>query len=105
MMNRTQPLNPTPGQCADTFESIAAEMMAAMILGGALAEEAKMAPSVGVGFVVFPLAVHSMDLIISSVGIMLVRTKKGMPGGSGENGGSGSYAMSNIEDAMGIMKR
>jgi hypothetical protein len=34
--------------------------MAAMILGGALAEEAKMAPEVGVGFVVFPLAVHSM---------------------------------------------
>ena len=33
---------PTAGefvQCADTFESIAAEIMAAMILGGALSKE------------------------------------------------------------------
>ncbi len=27
----------------------------------------------GTGFVVFPLAVHSMDLIISTIGVMLVR--------------------------------
>lgn len=30
------------GQCADLFESIAAEMISAMILGGALAKEANM---------------------------------------------------------------
>eukprot|EP00392_Amoebophrya_sp_AT5.2_P015954 g16180.t1 len=81
------------GQCADTFESIAAEIMAAMILGGALAEEAKLPSEYGVGFVVFPLAVHSMDIIISSVGVMLVRTRPGLPEGG------------KVEDALSIMKR
>ncbi|CAD7956066.1 unnamed protein product [Amoebophrya sp. A120] len=82
------------GQCADTFESIAAEIMAAMILGGALAEEAKLPANFGVGFVVFPLAVHSMDIVISSVGVMLVRTRRGLP----DHGAA-------PEDALAIMKR
>lgn len=37
------------GQCADLFESIAAEIISAMILGGALASEAKMSPSEAAG--------------------------------------------------------
>ncbi|CAD7941193.1 unnamed protein product [Amoebophrya sp. A25] len=83
------------GQCADTFESIAAEIMAAMILGGALTEEAKLiSQNNRHGFVIFPLAVHSMDIIISSIGIMLVKTRKGLPEGGAA-----------VEDAMGIMKR
>lgn len=37
------------GQCADLFESIAAEIISAMILGGALASEAKMTTSEAAG--------------------------------------------------------
>eukprot|EP01055_Gregarina_sp_Pseudo9_P001076 Gregarina_sp_Pseudo_9__1075@NODE_16_length_6292_cov_28_020310_g14_i0_p1_GENE_NODE_16_length_6292_cov_28_020310_g14_i0NODE_16_length_6292_cov_28_020310_g14_i0_p1_ORF_typecomplete_len879_score239_33H_PPase/PF03030_16/3_6e253tRNAsynt_2_TM/PF16995_5/0_055tRNAsynt_2_TM/PF16995_5/51tRNAsynt_2_TM/PF16995_5/8_2e03tRNAsynt_2_TM/PF16995_5/4_1e03tRNAsynt_2_TM/PF16995_5/4_6e03DUF373/PF04123_13/0_14DUF373/PF04123_13/3e02WTF/PF03303_13/1_4e03WTF/PF03303_13/0_55_NODE_16_length_6292_cov_28_020310_g14_i022434879 len=60
------------GQCADLFESLGAEMLAAMILGSSLAQEAKMSPSVAAGFVLFPLAVHSMDLVISTITLMFV---------------------------------
>lgn len=37
------------GQCADLFESIAAEIVSAMILGGALATEAEMPASEAAG--------------------------------------------------------
>ena len=67
------------GQAADTFESIAAEIMSAMILGGALAEKASLDPTKSAGFVLFPLAVHCMDLFVSSIGTMLVRTAEGLP--------------------------
>ncbi|CEM16186.1 unnamed protein product [Vitrella brassicaformis CCMP3155] len=67
------------GQCADLFESIAAEIISAMILGGALADEAKLPDAAAAGFVLFPLGVHCMDLVTSSIGILLVRTKKGLP--------------------------
>jgi len=67
------------GQCADTFESIAAEIMSAMILGGSLAESVHANPSVAGGFVLFPLGVHCMDLLVSSIGTMLVSTSEGIP--------------------------
>jgi H(+)-translocating pyrophosphatase len=67
------------GQAADTFESIAAEIMSAMILGGALADKAFLDPTKSAGFVLFPLAVHCMDLLVSSIGTMLVRTAEGLP--------------------------
>ena len=62
------------GQCADTFESIAAEIMSAMILGGSLAEEAHLPVSISAGFVLFPLGVHCMDMLVSSIGTIMVRT-------------------------------
>lgn len=74
------------GQCADLFESIAAEIISAMILGGALAEETNMPWDLGSGFVLFPLCVHCMDLIISSVGMLFVRTKRGMPDADSASG-------------------
>lgn len=63
------------GDCAargaDLFESIAAEIISAMILGGTMAERCKIEdPS---GFILFPLVVHSFDLVISSVGIFSIR--------------------------------
>ncbi|KAL7087801.1 hypothetical protein ACP275_13G090700 [Erythranthe tilingii] len=63
------------GDCAargaDLFESIAAEIISAMILGGSMAQRCKIEdPS---GFILFPLVVHSFDLIISSVGIFSIR--------------------------------
>ncbi|KAL3638374.1 Pyrophosphate-energized membrane proton pump 2 [Castilleja foliolosa] len=66
------------GDCAargaDLFESIAAEIISAMILGGSMAQRCKIEdPS---GFILFPLVVHSFDLIISSVGIFSIRNTR-----------------------------
>ncbi|KAH0758628.1 hypothetical protein KY290_022121 [Solanum tuberosum] len=66
------------GDCAargaDLFESIAAEIISAMILGGTMAQRCKIEdPS---GFILFPLVVHSFDLVISSVGIFSIRNKR-----------------------------
>ncbi|GJY92284.1 pyrophosphate-energized membrane proton pump 2 isoform X1 [Tanacetum coccineum] len=62
------------GDCAargaDLFESIAAEIISAMILGGTMAHRCKIEdPS---GFILFPLVIHSFDLIVSSVGIFTI---------------------------------
>ncbi|KAL0306436.1 UNVERIFIED_CONTAM: Pyrophosphate-energized membrane proton pump 2 [Sesamum radiatum] len=66
------------GDCAargaDLFESIAAEIISAMILGGTMAQRCKIEdPS---GFILFPLVVHSFDLVISSVGIFSIRNTR-----------------------------
>lgn len=66
------------GDCAargaDLFESIAAEIISAMILGGTMAQRCKIEdPS---GFILFPLVVHSFDLMVSSVGILSIRAKR-----------------------------
>ncbi|WOL07074.1 pyrophosphate-energized membrane proton pump 3 [Canna indica] len=63
------------GDCAargaDLFESIAAEIISAMILGGTMAQRCKIEdPS---GFILFPLVIHSFDLVVSSVGILSIR--------------------------------
>ncbi|KAB2077932.1 hypothetical protein ES319_A06G127100v1 [Gossypium barbadense] len=63
------------GDCAargaDLFESIAAEIISAMILGGTMAQRCKIEdPS---GFILFPLVVHSFDLVVSSIGILSIR--------------------------------
>jgi len=58
------------GSMADVFESIAGEMIGTMILAGTLAEKAEIEnPS---QFIFFPLIIHSLDLIVSAVGIMCV---------------------------------
>jgi Na+/H+-translocating membrane pyrophosphatase len=83
------------GDCAargaDLFESIAAEIISAMILGGTMAQRCKIEdPS---GFILFPLVVHSFDLVISSVGILSIR------------GTRDSGLISPIEDPMAIMQK
>ena len=61
------------GRGADLFESIGGEILGAMILGGALAQQAKVEfPS---SFVLFPLLLHAMDLFISSVAVMVVKVR------------------------------
>jgi H(+)-translocating pyrophosphatase len=60
------------GSSADVFESVAAEIIGAMILGSTLADEAGMTQTQAARFVMFPLMVHAMDIIISSVGIAFV---------------------------------
>ncbi|MBA0568559.1 hypothetical protein Golob_006046, partial [Gossypium lobatum] len=93
------------GDCAargaDLFESIAAEIISAMILGGTMAQRCKIEGEFNViwllpnvkdklemplnwkrsgistldpsGFILFPLVVHSFDLVVSSVGILSIR--------------------------------
>ncbi|XVF26476.1 hypothetical protein REPUB_Repub14bG0019500 [Reevesia pubescens] len=66
------------GDCAargaDLFESIAAEIISAMILGGTMAQRCKIEdPS---GFILFPLVVHSFDLVVSSIGILSIRSAR-----------------------------
>ena len=60
------------GSSADVFESVAAEIIGAMILGSTLADEAGMNHNHAAKFVFFPLVVHAMDIVVSSVGIAFV---------------------------------
>ena len=61
------------GSMADVFESIAAEIIGTMILGAALAEEAQLPHPEP--FIFFPLIVHSLDLLVSGLGILLVHAR------------------------------
>eukprot|EP00245_Coleochaete_scutata_P018811 TRINITY_DN9973_c0_g1_i1.p1 TRINITY_DN9973_c0_g1~~TRINITY_DN9973_c0_g1_i1.p1 ORF type:complete len:814 (+),score=162.03 TRINITY_DN9973_c0_g1_i1:382-2823(+) len=66
------------GDCAargaDLFESIAAEIISAMILGGTMAKKLKLRdPS---GFILFPLVVHSFDLLVSAIGILSIKSTR-----------------------------
>src|SRR5262249_16597561 len=58
------------GSMADVFESIAAEIIGTMILGSTLAHDANIPNAEP--FIFFPLVVHALDLVISSLGIMTV---------------------------------
>ena len=50
-----------------------------MILGGTLAQHAALNDFSKARYILFPLAVHFLDLFVSSVGIILFKTKKGIP--------------------------
>lgn len=54
------------GRGADLFESIAAEIVSAMVLGATMSKAAGLPAK---GFMMFPLVVHGFDLLVSSVGI------------------------------------
>jgi K(+)-stimulated pyrophosphate-energized sodium pump len=58
------------GRGADIFESTAAESVGAMILGAALY------PVFGIKGVLFPLVIHAINLIASTVGVVAVRSKE-----------------------------
>lgn len=62
------------GSSADIFESIAAEIIGAMILGGVLAKESSLENPLP--FIFFPIVVHAFDIIVSSVAIMTVKATK-----------------------------
>jgi Na+/H+-translocating membrane pyrophosphatase len=49
------------------------QVISAMILGGTLAKQASL-PSAS-GFILFPLVVHSLDLVASAAGIMSIEAK------------------------------
>jgi inorganic pyrophosphatase len=54
------------------FESVAAEIIGSMILGSTLATETGMQTTLACKFLFFPLVVHAMDIIVSSIGIAFV---------------------------------
>ena len=58
------------GRGADLFESTAAENVGAMILGAALY------PVFGIKGILFPLVVHAINLIASTVGVLVVKAKE-----------------------------
>lgn len=60
------------GSSADVFESVAAEIIGAMILGSTVVTEAGLEEDQIVKFLLFPLIVHAMDIIVSSIGICAV---------------------------------
>jgi len=60
------------GSSADVFESVAAEIIGAMILGSSLSKEANMSDTQSMKFLFFPLIVHAMDIVVSSAGIAYV---------------------------------
>lgn len=55
---------------ADLFESIAAEVISAMILGATMSKSAGIDDATG--FIMFPLVIHAMDCIVSACGIMSI---------------------------------
>merc|ERR1719456_1958414 len=57
---------------ADLFESLSAEIIGAMILGGALAKSSNMGEDALTRFMLFPLVVHVVDLVVSLAGVMSV---------------------------------
>ena len=68
-----------------------------MILGGSLAEHAGLDFETKSGFILFPLVVHTLDLIVSSIGIFFVYTKQGLPHYRHDYG--------ELEDPLNILKR
>ena len=85
------------GQCADLFESISAEILSAMILGGTLANHAHLDFEAKSGLILFPLLVHSLDLTVSTIAIFFVQTKPGLPQNRHDYG--------ELEDPLHILKR
>eukprot|EP00249_Psilotum_nudum_P022394 c28502_g1_i1 orf=319-2730(-) len=82
------------GDCAargaDLFESIAAEIISAMILGGTMAKHCDIEDASG--FILFPLVIHSFDLVVSAIGIMSIR------------GTRDSTSKTIVEDPMAILQ-
>jgi len=79
---------------ADLFESLAAEIIAAMILGGSLVKNVA-DDGVKLRYIIFPLVVHVMDLFVSTVGVISVTQDRGQPQRGGET----------LADPMAVLKR
>ena len=68
-----------------------------MILGGALAEHSGMDFETKSGFILFPLVVHSLDLLVSTIAVFYVKTKPGLPTYKPDYG--------ELEDPLTVLKR
>jgi Na+/H+-translocating membrane pyrophosphatase len=79
------------------FESISAEILSAMILGGVMAEHAGLDFETKSGFILVPLVVHSLDLLVSTIAVFFVQTKPGLPQYKHDYG--------ELEDPLTVLKR
>ena len=61
------------GSMADVFESIAAEIIGTMIHAGVLVKLNASAADPMAGYILFPLMVHAFDLVVSVIGITILR--------------------------------
>jgi len=79
---------------ADLFESLSAEIIAAMILGSTLSTNSKvdLGADVELNFMLFPLVVHVVDLIVSTIGVLSVRRTSAPEG-------------TELEDPMAVLKQ
>lgn len=62
-----------------------------------MAEKAGLDYEYKAGFILFPLCVHTIDLIVSTIGVFFVKTKPGLPSLKPDYG--------ELEDALDILKR
>ena len=65
------------GSMADVFESIAAEIIGTMILSATLSSVANFDEATSISYLFFPLMIHTIDLIVSSIGIYSFTGKGG----------------------------
>lgn len=72
-------------------------MLSAMILGADLAERSNMDPFTASTFMAFPLGLHCLDILASTVGMAFVGTKPGLPFYDASYG--------EMEDSLEVMKR
>jgi len=79
---------------ADLFESLAAEIIGAMILGGALTSGGQLGDGTLTRFILFPLVVHVADLVVSLAGVMSVRDVSALEDANAAH-----------ENPMGVLKR
>ena len=68
------------GSSADVFESVSAEIIGAMILGGVLAHECDIENASR--FIFFPVVIHGLNIIVSTVGIVTVTRRAAEQSGS-----------------------
>jgi H(+)-translocating pyrophosphatase len=87
------------GQAADLFESISAEILSAMILGCSLSDKVytQYSSDAKVGFILFPLIIHCLDITVSIIGAKFVKTRPGLPMGGSD--------YQSIEDPLAVMKK
>ncbi len=114
------------GRGADLFESISAEIIGAMLLGGSLATTLHLDEETTARFMMFPLLIHSFDMVVSSIGVLSIKVKKsgnvvltekkssafdveggGQPGDKllEQYGGTGENTASALEDPLDVLKR
>ncbi len=105
------------GRGADLFESISAEIIGAMLLGGSLAGARHLPEDVATNYMLFPLLIHALDLVVSSVGVMSARVKPGANidvadaleaskrGLLSRDADGASKAIANMEDPLAVLKR
>eukprot|EP00668_Euglena_longa_P014443 GGOE01018433.1.p1 GENE.GGOE01018433.1~~GGOE01018433.1.p1 ORF type:complete len:816 (-),score=185.58 GGOE01018433.1:265-2442(-) len=95
------------GRGADLFESIAGEIIGAMIIGADLARHASLRDPLA--FMFFPVLIHALDLVVSSIAVMMTHPRRlgtgRLPTDDAPDAEKGQDLMSQYEDPMDCLKR